>query len=71
MYGKYTLFYESPKNWEYYAYAHTVCTRPPGGEGRPGDEAKSSVIPVIGLSYFVLKYTKHCNALVVFKVTDT
>ena len=40
MYGKYTLFYESPKNWGYYAHAQTVCTRPllGGGEG-PGDEA--------------------------------
>ena len=38
MYGKYTLFYESSKNWEY--YAQTVCTRPLlVGEG-PGDEAK-------------------------------
>ena len=27
MYGKYTLFYESPKNWEYYAHVQTVCTR--------------------------------------------
>ena len=41
MYGKYMLlvFYESHKNWEYYAHAQTVCTRPLlGGEG-PGDEA--------------------------------
>ena len=41
MYGKYTLFYESPKNWGYYAHVQTWCTRPLlGGEG-PGDEAKS------------------------------
>ena len=39
-YGKYTLFYEFPKNWEY--YAQTVCTRPLlGGEGA-GSEAKES-----------------------------
>ena len=39
MYGKYTLFYESPKNWGYYVHAQTVCTRPLlGGEG-PGNEA--------------------------------
>ena len=42
MYGRYTLFYESPKNWGYYTHAQTVCTRPLlGGEG-PGDEASSS-----------------------------
>ena len=28
MYGKYALFYESPKNWGYYVHAQTVCTRP-------------------------------------------
>ena len=33
MYGKYTLFYESPKNWEYYAHVQTVCTRPLLGRG--------------------------------------
>ena len=39
MYGKYPLFYESPKNWGYYVHAQTVCTRPLlRGEG-PGDEA--------------------------------
>ena len=43
MYGKYTLFYESPKNGGYYMHAQTVCTRPllgggGGGEG-PGNEA--------------------------------
>ena len=39
MYSKYSLFYESPKNWRYYVHAQTVCTRPLlGGEG-PGDEA--------------------------------
>ena len=39
MYGKYTLFYESPKNWRYYAHAQTVCTRPLlMGEG-PGNKA--------------------------------
>ena len=39
MYGKYTLFYESPKNRGYYADAQTVCTRPLLGEEGPGDEA--------------------------------
>ena len=39
MYGQYTLFYESPKNWEYYAHAQTVCTRPLLGSERSGDEA--------------------------------
>ena len=34
MYGKYTLFYESPKNWGYYAHAQTVCTREGGAWGR-------------------------------------
>ena len=38
MYGKYTLFYESPKNLGYYAHAQTLL----GGEG-PGDEAKMQV----------------------------
>ena len=34
MYNKYPLFYESPKNWGYYAHAQTVCTRPLlGGRG--------------------------------------
>ena len=28
MYDKYTLFYESPKNWGCYMHAQTVCTRP-------------------------------------------
>ena len=42
MYGKCTLFYESPKNWGYYVNVLTVCTRPLlGGEGL-GDEASSS-----------------------------
>ena len=27
MYGKYTLFYESPKNWGYYVHVQMVCTR--------------------------------------------
>ena len=40
MYDKYSLFYESPQNWGYYAHAQTVCTRPLlGGEG-PGDKAR-------------------------------
>ena len=39
MYGKYTLFYESPKNWGDYAHAQTVCTRPIFGRERPRDEA--------------------------------
>ena len=42
MYGMYMLFYESPTNWEYYAQAQRVCTRPLLGWGRgevPGDEA--------------------------------
>ena len=34
MYGKYTLFYESPKNWGYNVDAQTVCTRPLLGGGR-------------------------------------
>ena len=34
MYGKYMLFYDSPKTWGYYAHAQTVCTRPLlGGRG--------------------------------------
>ena len=47
MYGKYSLFYESLKNWGYYAH-HKQCV--PGlssgwGEGGkgPGDEAKYRV----------------------------
>ena len=33
----YTLFYESPENWAYYAHAQTVCTRPLlGGKGLGG-----------------------------------
>ena len=39
MYGKYTLFYEFPKNWGYLR-ACAVCTRPLGGEGL-GNEASS------------------------------
>ena len=39
MYGKYTLLYESPKNWVCYVRVQTVCTRPLlEGEGS-GDEA--------------------------------
>ena len=42
MYSKYTLFYEFPKNWEYYVHPKTVCTRPLLGGGcggvGPGDE---------------------------------
>ena len=41
MYGKYTLFYESPTNWGYYAHVQTVCTRPLLGGEEPGDEAIS------------------------------
>ena len=49
MYGKYTLFYESPKNWGYYAHAQTVCTRPLlGGEG-PGDEASPGQVGGVDL----------------------
>ena len=54
MLGKYTLLYESPKNWGYYVHAQTVCTRPllgkggGGGEG-PGDEAISSIEAVLTL----------------------
>ena len=33
MYSKYTLFYESPTNWGYYAHVQTVCTRPLLGGG--------------------------------------
>ena len=42
MYGKYTVFYKSPKNWGYYAHVQTVCTRPllRGGKG-PGYEANT------------------------------
>ena len=39
MYGKCTLFYESPKSWGYYAHAQTVCTRPLLRRERPWDEA--------------------------------
>ena len=42
MYGKYTLFYESPKNWGCYTHAQTVCTRPLLGREGPGDEASNS-----------------------------
>ena len=39
MYGKYTLFYESPKTWGYLrACANSVCQASPQGEG-PVDEA--------------------------------
>ena len=41
---KYTLFYKSPKNWGYYAYAQTVCTRPLLRGERPGDEANNNSI---------------------------
>ena len=39
MCGKYTLFYEVPKNWGYYAHTQTLCTRPLLGGKGPGDEA--------------------------------
>ena len=39
MYGKYTLFYESPKNWGYLrACANSVYQPLLGGKG-PGNEA--------------------------------
>ena len=41
MYGKYMLFYESPKTGDIYAHAQTVCTRPLLGEEGPGNEAKN------------------------------
>ena len=50
MYGKYTLFYESPKNWGYYAHAQTVCTRPLLGGKGPGDEANIHTWPLTGKS---------------------
>ena len=40
MYGKYTLFYESPKNWGHYAHVQTVCTRPFLEGEAPGNEAR-------------------------------
>jgi len=41
MYGKYMLFYESPKNWGYLrAWANSVYQASPQGVGeRPGNEA--------------------------------
>ena len=40
MYGKYTLFYESPKNWGYLrACVNSVYQASPRGEGS-GDEAR-------------------------------
>ena len=39
MYGKYTLFYDSPKNWGYYVHACTVHQAFPG-VGGPGNKAK-------------------------------
>ena len=43
MHGKYTLFYESPKNWGYLrACANSVYQASPQGEG-PGSEATSRV----------------------------
>jgi len=65
MYGKYSLFYESPKNWGYYAHAQTVCTKPllgvgwGGGEG-PGDKATSTYVmitePCYGLLHSAISY---------------
>ena len=50
MCGEYTIFYESPKNWGYYAHAQTVCTRPLlRGEG-PGNEATSEPDPTCKMS---------------------
>ena len=50
MYGKYTLFYESPKNWGYYVHTQTVCTRlllggggGGGGGGGEGPENEATV----------------------------
>ena len=49
MHGKYTLFYESPKNWGYYAHAQTVCARPLLGEGGgEGPEDKDKSMPLHG-----------------------
>ena len=57
MYGKYTLFYESPKNWGYlHPCANSVYQTSPrvggggggGGEG-PGNEAMSSLASVHSL----------------------
>ena len=45
MYGKYTLFYESPKNWGYLrACANSVYHASPwgGGGGGAWDEARST-----------------------------
>ena len=39
MCGKYTLFYDAPKNWGYYVHAQTLCTRSLLGGKGPGDEA--------------------------------
>ena len=39
MYGKYTLFYKSPKNWEYFVHVQTVCVPGLSLGGGPGDEA--------------------------------
>ena len=58
MYGKYTLFYKSPKNWGYYAHAQCVPgpllggLGGPGGEG-PGDEAsdKHAMVSVLSSKY--------------------
>ena len=63
MYGKYTLFYEFPKNWGY--YVHTQCVPDPllgggGGGGKgPGDEASNKHAIVRVLSS---KYSKITNA---------
>jgi len=62
MYGKYTLFYESPKNWGYHAHAYTVCTGPllhgGGGEG-PGNEAMLRVSVKRGYTVYlgILKFS--------------
>ena len=52
MYGKYTLFYESPKNWGYYVHAQTVCTRPLLGGGGAWERG-----------YLVLQGRTHLNCM--------
>ena len=61
MYSKYTLFYESSKNWGYCVHAQTVCTRPLlGGEG-PGDEARIKPDKIIHSPKQQCQLTAKCN----------
>ena len=56
---KYTLFYKSPKNWDYYAHAQTVCTRPLlRGEG-PGNKLLVSLAE----DHLQLEYTVAIHTL--------